>query len=83
VDPTHEEFSMKFVTFMNTPTGRSIRSAAGAALVVGGIAAGGRLGWSVAAFGMLPLVTGIADICPVTALSGRTGASCGRDDACG
>jgi hypothetical protein len=62
---------MRFVRFMNTPTGRSIRAAAGAAMIVGGIAAGGGAGWAVAAFGLLPLVTGIGDICPISPLMGE------------
>ncbi len=62
---------MSFVRFMNTTTGRAIRVAAGLALIGAGIAMGGGAGWALGAFGLLPLVTGLADICPISPFLGE------------
>jgi hypothetical protein len=70
---------MTFVRFMSTPAGRAIRVAMGVGLIAVGIRGGGPGGWGLAAFGLLPLVTGGADICPVCPLLGdakRSEAGC-------
>ncbi len=70
---------MKFVRFMSTPAGRAIRVAMGVALIATGISLGSPAGWALAAFGLLPLVTGAADICPICPLLSdgkRTEAGC-------
>lgn len=59
---------MQFVRFMSTPAGRGLRVAMGVALIATGINLGGRPGWGLAAFGLLPLVTGAGNICPVCPL---------------
>ena len=71
---------MRFVRFMSTPAGRGIRVVMGVGLIVVGIRAGGPAGLGLAAFGLLPLVTGAGDICPVCPLlsdakRGRAGCS--------
>lgn len=63
---------MAFVRFMSTPAGRGIRVAMGVALVALGVQVGGPAGWGLAAFGLLPLVTGAGDICPVCPLLSET-----------
>jgi hypothetical protein len=70
---------MTFVRFMSTPTGRGLRVVVGLALIAIGVRAGGLAGWGLAAFGVLPLATGAADICPICPLLGddrRTRAQC-------
>lgn len=70
---------MNFVRFMSTPAGRAIRVVMGVALIATGIRLGSPAGWALAAFGLLPLVTGAADICPVCPLLSdgkRTEAGC-------
>lgn len=75
---------MQFVRFMSTPAGRGIRVAMGVALIATGINMGTPAGWGLAAFGLLPLVTGAGNICPVCPLlndakrgeAGCTGSSC-------
>ena len=70
---------MKFVRFMSTPAGRGIRVVMGVALIAAGIRLDSPAGWALAAFGLLPLVTGAADICPICPLLSdgkRTEAGC-------
>ena len=75
---------MKFVRFMSTPAGRGLRVVMGVALIATGIRLGGPGGWALAAFGLLPLVTGAADICPICPIlsdgkrteAGCTGSTC-------
>lgn len=62
---------MTFVRFMSTPTGRVLRVVVGLALIAFGVRAGGPAGWGLAAFGLLPLATGAADICPICPLLGE------------
>jgi hypothetical protein len=50
-----------------------------ALLVLGLVLVDGPAGWAIAAFALLPLVTGAADICPICPLLGdakRTEAGC-------
>ena len=59
---------MSFARFMAGPAGRAIRTTAGAALIATGLTLGG--GWlALAAFGLLPLATGVFDLCPVAILA--------------
>ena len=59
---------MSVARFMASPYGSAIRTAAGLALITTGLALGG--GWlALAAFGMLPLATGVFDLCPVAILA--------------
>jgi hypothetical protein len=75
---------VKFVRFMSTPAGRGIRVAMGVGLLAVGARVGGPAGWGLAAFALLPLVTGVGDICPICPLlgdakrgeAGCSGASC-------
>jgi hypothetical protein len=62
---------MKFLDFMSTPAGRVIRVLAGLALILAGTALGGA-GWALAAFGLLPLATGVFGVCPISPLVGRS-----------
>ena len=59
---------MSFARFMASPAGRAVRTAAGIALIATGLLLGG--GWlALAAFGLLPLTTGVFDLCPVAFLA--------------
>lgn len=61
---------MRFLGCMNSPTGRGLPVAVGAATVTGGLVLGGGW-WALAVLGLLPLLTGALGICPVTAMAGR------------
>lgn len=65
------EKHVKFLRFMNTPTGRGIRMVGGVALIAAGARMGGPAGWSLAAFGLLPFATGATGICPISPLVGE------------
>lgn len=70
---------MSFVRFMSTTAGRAIRVVMGVALIATGIWLASPAGWALAAFGLLPLVTGAADICPICPILSdgkRTEAGC-------
>lgn len=55
---------MSFARFMAGRAGRAIRTAAGVVLIATGVVLGG--GWlALAAFGVLPLATGVFDLCPI------------------
>lgn len=54
---------MRAVRFMSTTLGRGARIIAGAAMVIGGLVAGGAAGWVVAVVGLVPLAAGLADVC--------------------
>jgi hypothetical protein len=59
---------MSFARFMASPAGRAARTAIGVALITLGLTLGG--GWlALAAFGLLPLATGVFDLCPVAILA--------------
>lgn len=75
---------MRFVKFMSTPAGRTIRVVMGLGLIAAGILIGGAGGWGLAVFGLLPLATGAADYCPICPMlneSGRVRAGC-RGSTC-
>ena len=54
---------MAFVRSMNTVAGRGVRVAAGLALIIGGLLAGGTAGWVLAVVGVVQLGTGLANVC--------------------
>ena len=62
---------MAFLRFMSTPIGRGIRSVMGVVLILAGVLAGGVLGVALALFGTLPLLTGVANVCPISPLVGE------------
>lgn len=55
---------------MASPFGRGLRIVMGIALIVFGIALGGVGGWALAAFGLLPLATGLFNVCPISPFIG-------------
>lgn len=67
---------MRFLTFMNTPTGRGIRIVAGFALLALGLVLGGGAGVALALFAILPIATGVFGICPVNPLFGQPMRAC-------
>jgi len=61
---------MGFSKFMASTTGRAVRVLAGVALIVaGGILGGGW--WALAVVGLVPLATGVLDICLFNVLFGQ------------
>lgn len=62
---------MAFLRFMSTPIGRTIRGVVGLALVVTGVLVGGPAGVALALFGLLPLATGVFNVCPISPLVGE------------
>ena len=61
---------MGFSKFMASTAGRAVRVLAGVALtVVGGILGGGW--WALAVVGLVPLATGVLDICLFNVLFGQ------------
>ena len=67
---------MRFLNFMNTPTGRGIRIGGGLALGAAGVVIGGGLGTALAAFAVLPVATGAFGVCPVNPLFGQSMRAC-------
>lgn len=61
---------MKFARFMARPLGRGIRIVFGLFLVVWGFSNGTPEGIGVAIFGLLPLLAGVLNICPIGFLIG-------------
>jgi len=49
----------------------------GLAIIAVGLALGGLAGWAIAAFGLLPLATGAAGVCPISPLVGEPFRSAG------
>jgi len=61
---------MRFLDYMSTGPGRVIRAVMGLAMMTAGAVLGG--GWlALAAAGLLPLGTGVFNICPISPLFGR------------
>jgi hypothetical protein len=54
-----------FVSFMQTPAGHVTRVVGGAAMIAGGVIAGGASGYVLAAVGLVPLAAGLFDFCVV------------------
>jgi hypothetical protein len=51
---------------MASPFGRGLRIVLGFALIVFGVVLGGVGGWALAVFGLLPLATGVFNLCPIS-----------------
>jgi len=61
----------KFVSFMASAAGRALRVVAGAALIAWGLLGmGGSNGYIVAAIGVLPILTGLLNICVIAPFIG-------------
>ncbi|MDA8276105.1 MAG: DUF2892 domain-containing protein [Actinomycetota bacterium] len=60
---------MPFVRFMESTTGRVVRSVAGVAMVAVGVSLGGYW-WALAVVGLLPLAAGLFDVCLAAPLLG-------------
>jgi hypothetical protein len=67
---------MKFLSFMNTPTGRAIRIGGGLVLLAIGLVLGGWLGTVLAVFSVLPIATGAFGVCPINPLVGQPMRAC-------
>ena len=67
---------MRFLNFMNTPTGRGIRIGGGLAIGTAGLVIGGELGTALAAFAVLPVATGAFGVCPINPLFGQPLRAC-------
>jgi hypothetical protein len=67
---------MRFLEFMNTPTGRGIRIVGGLALGAAGLAMGGTPGTALAVFAVLPIATGVVGVCPINPLFGQPMRAC-------
>ena len=61
---------MRFLDYMSTGPGRVIRAVVGLLLIAAGALLGGG-SWAIAAFGLLPLATGVLNVCPISPLCGR------------
>jgi len=62
---------MRFLDYMSTGPGRVIRVAAGLVLMLTGAALGGGW-WALTAAGLLPLATGVFNVCPISPFFGRS-----------
>ncbi len=67
---------MRFLNFMNTPTGRTIRIGGGFVLFALGLVVGGGLGVALAVFAIAPIATGVFGVCPVNPLFGQSMRAC-------
>jgi hypothetical protein len=67
---------MKFLMFMNTPSGRWIRVIGGLALIAVGLLLGGAIGTVLAVFAVLPIATGVFGVCPFNSLFGQSMKAC-------
>lgn len=67
---------MRFLSFMNTSTGRAIRIAGGVVLIAAGVMIGDAPGTALAVFALLPIATGVLGICPINPLIGQPVRSC-------
>ncbi len=68
---------MRFLSFMNTATGRALRVGGGFVLLVLGLVVGGWFGTAVAVFALLPIATGVFGVCPINPLVGQPMRACG------
>ena len=60
---------MRFLDWMSTPPGRSLRVLFGLALIYLGLAVvRGIAGVAIAAFGLVPFTTAIVNVCPIRPL---------------
>ena len=67
---------MRFLSFMNTTTGRVIRIIGGLVVLAAGLALGGGVGVALAVFAVLPIATGVFGLCPVNPLFGQPMRAC-------
>jgi len=68
---------VKLVALMSTPFGRSSRVLAGLLLITSGLVLlDGVAGTVVALFGLLPLMTGLFNICPISPFYGMPLRAC-------
>ena len=67
---------MKFLSFVNTPTGRAIRIGGALVVLAVGLVLGGWLGTALVVFSVLPLATGVFGVCPVNPLVGQPMRAC-------
>ena len=67
---------MRFLSFMNTSTGRAIRVIGGLMVLAAGILVGGGVGAALAVFAVLPIATGVFGLCPVNPLFGQPMRAC-------
>lgn len=66
-----EGFAVSFLQFMSQPVGRAIRVGAGLALLaVGQFALDGGVGAAVSIAALLPLLTGVLNLCPISPMFG-------------
>jgi hypothetical protein len=63
---------MSFISFMGSGAGRATRILAGGAMIAAGVAIGGTGGIILAIVGVLPLATGILNICLLAPLFGKS-----------
>ena len=62
---------MRFLDYMSTGSGRAIRATVGLLFIAAGALLRGGW-WTVAGFGLLPLATGLLNVCPISPLLGRS-----------
>lgn len=62
---------MRFLDYMSTVHGRVIRVAVGLLMIIVGALVGGNW-WILAAAGLLPLATGVFNLCPISPIFGRS-----------
>jgi hypothetical protein len=62
---------LRFLDYMSTGPGRMIRAAVGLVLVLTGAVLGGYW-WLLATAGLLPLATGVFNVCPISPFLGRS-----------
>lgn len=67
---------MRFLSFMNTTTGRAIRIVAGLALIGVGVLIGGVGGTLLAVVALAPIATGVFGVCPINPLVGQPMRAC-------
>ena len=67
---------MRFLTFMNTRTGRVLRALMGIGVFVAGALVGGGLGIALMVFSALPLATAVFGLCPFNPLFGQPMRAC-------
>ena len=63
---------MRFLRFMNTPRGRTIRVAVGLLVLVAAVMVGGWPGVAMGAFSLLMISIGVAGVCPISPLFGES-----------
>ncbi len=68
---TNHQFGRHFTTFMADGRGRFTRVLLGLTIIaIGPFAVGGAAGYTVAAFGLIPIAAGIFNLCPIAPIWG-------------